>query len=221
MDEGEETMIARESQQDKKPLRASASGPAVRSDVANEGEQRRQQEEAESIELARALMAEEAMASYEQHFMFFRDDFMSEEDRAVWQAAMREEEREEAANVLGDNHDADGEISYETMLELGERIGDVKTERWTMVAKKEIEKLPTFTYDAASTTNETAIRKDASENKCLVCQSEYENGEMCCRLPCGHVFHRDGCIDQWLLTRDFCPYCRQQITKDGNPGDSF
>jgi Ring finger domain len=135
----------------------------------------------------------------------------------VWQAAMREEEREEAANVLGDDHDdADGEISYETMLELGERIGDVKTERWTMVAKKEIEKLPTFAFDASST-NETAIRKDASENKCLVCQCEYENGEMCCRLPCGHIFHREGCIDQWLLTHDFCPYCRQQITQDVNP----
>jgi Ring finger domain len=211
MAEGEETMIAREPQQDKISLRTSTSKPDDGSDVSFEVEQRRQQEEAESIELARALMAEEAMASYEQHFSLFRDDFMSDEDRAVWQAAMREEEREEASNVLGDNHDADGEISYETMLELGERIGDVKTERWALIARKEIEKLPTFPYDDSSTTNQTAIRTDAAEIKCLVCQCEYEKGEVCCRLPCGHIFHREGCIDQWLLTRDFCPYCRQQI----------
>jgi Ring finger domain len=211
MAEGEETMIAHEPQQDKISLRASTSKPDDGSDVSFEEEQRRQQDEAESIELARALMAEEAMASYEQHFTLFRDDFMSDEDRAVWQAAMREEEREETANVLGDNHDADGEISYETMLELGERIGDVKTERWTLIARKEIEKLPTFTYADSSTTNQTAIRTDAAEIKCLVCQCEYEKGEVCCRLPCGHMFHREGCIDQWLLTRDFCPYCRQQI----------
>lgn len=217
MEDGEEMMFAREPQQDKIPPQPSTSGP----DIANDDERRRQQEEAESVELARALMAEEAMASYEQHFMFVRDDFMSDEDRAVWQAAMREEERDEAANVLGGNRDADGEISYETMLELGERIGDVKTERWTMVAKKEIEKLSTFTYHDLSTTHQNAICKDASESKCLVCQCEYENGDRLCRLPCEHVFHREGCIDQWLLTHDFCPYCRQSILDDDKPADSF
>ena len=83
MAEGEETKIAREPQQDKISLRTSTSKPDDGSDVSFEVEQRRQQEEAESIELARALMAEEAMASYEQHFTLFRDDFMSDEDRAV------------------------------------------------------------------------------------------------------------------------------------------
>lgn len=213
------------SSQAKSPLLAgnfAASGDEEREDEERRRRRRRRErEEAESIELARALMAEEAMASYEHHFMIIRDDnIMSQEDRAVWEAAMREEEREQVAEALGSGGDGDeANISYEAMLQLGERIGDVKMERWTMVARKEIEKLPTFLYDAPTP---TAHAKDvatatanhhleASETKCLVCQCEYEKGDICCRLPCGHVFHKVGCADQWLLTHDFCPYCRQSI----------
>jgi hypothetical protein len=219
---GEEMVNVFASVQAKSPLPASFATSHARTAAEEEERLRREREEAESIELARALMAEEAMASYEHHFMILRDDNdMSEEDRAVWQAAMREEEREHAAEALGSDDEAN--VSYEAMLQLGERIGDVKTERWAMVAQKEIDKLPTFLYDAptAADTKKNAgagsgrnHEMDASEVKCLVCQCEYEKGDLCCRLPCGHVFHKAGCADQWLLTRDFCPYCRRSIVRD-------
>ncbi|KAF3921245.1 hypothetical protein ABW21_db0205442 [Orbilia brochopaga] len=47
--------------------------------------------------------------------------------------------------------------------------------------------------------------------RCLVCLSDFEDGELCRQLvQCQHVFHRD-CIDEWLTTgRNSCPLCRGQ-----------
>jgi len=179
------------------------------SGATEDSEGRLCREEEESLELARALMAEEAMASYEHHFMLLQQnvDQMSPEDLQVWRAALQEEERDEAANLEGD----DGEISYDAMLQLGERIGDVKTERWTITAQNEINKLPTFLIDL--TLLNKKVHKDASECKCLICQCEYEEEDQCRRLPCSHGFHKE-CIDQWLMTKDCCPYCRQCIVKE-------
>ncbi len=168
-------------------------------------EERRQREEEESIALARALMAEEAMAvSYHMsvdYLLHNRDQF-SEEDLAALQAAMEENEPDEEIE-----EDEDGGMSYDMMLRLGERLGDVKSERWSRIAQEKINKLPTFQFAPESV-------KDKDENdctvKCLVCQFPYENKECLRQLPCGHCFHRD-CIDQWLLSKDFCPYCRKPI----------
>ena len=173
---------------------------------AEEQERRRQQkEEEESIELARRLMAEEAMASYEQHFHLLREsaDQLSPEDYDALQRALGEDEFE------ADEQGSDGDLSYDAMLDLGDRIGDVKTERWTMIAAAEVSKLPTFLY--SSTDSKTAAKVDDCEHKCLVCQCEYENEEELRRLPCGHCFHTS-CVDVWLQEKDVCPYCRQCIT---------
>jgi hypothetical protein len=182
-----------------------------REDVAEDGdeEERRRREEEESIELARALMAEEAMAvSYHMshdYLRYNRDQF-SEEDFAALQAAMEEEEEEQV--VEGDQED--GGMSYELMLRLGEQMGDVKSERWSRVAREKIACLPTFKYDPSKT-----IDKDENdcEVKCMVCQFSYETKESLRRLPCGHCFHTE-CVDQWLMAKDFCPYCRQAIVDE-------
>ena len=176
---------------------------------SNDEEARRRREEEESIALARALMAEEAMASYQmsQDFLNENRDQFSEEDLAALQAAMEEEEQEANA-VEGDQ--PDGGMSYDFMLRLGEQIGDVKTERWSRVAKEKISSLPVFEYDPTKT-----VGKDENdcEVKCLVCQFSYEKKESLRRLPCNHCFHTE-CVDQWLMNKDFCPYCRQTITKE-------
>ncbi|KAF9428099.1 hypothetical protein BGZ76_002062 [Entomortierella beljakovae] len=45
-------------------------------------------------------------------------------------------------------------------------------------------------------------------SKCLVCMSEYEEGEDMRALPCKHGFHQE-CIDKWLTTgANKCPVCR-------------
>jgi len=171
----------------------------------------REREDEESMELARRLMAEEAMASYQSSFQFLREsaDQLSQEDYDALQNALEEEEHEQVAAF----EDEQGELSYDAMLQLGDRIGDVKTERWTLIAAKEIEKLPTFQFgpDAFSKDEKKdAGEADDSEVKCLVCQCEYEKDDTLRRLPCGHCFHSD-CVSHWLKEKDACPYCRQCI----------
>ena len=171
----------------------------------------REKEEEESLELARRFMAEEAMASYQSSFQMLRESAnqLSQEDYDALQNALEEEQHEHVAEY----EDEEGELSYDALLQIGERIGDVKTERWTLIADKEIEKLPSFQFVLASRTDEKILENgnaDDSEAKCLVCQCDYEEADLLRRLPCGHCFH-SLCVGHWLKEKDVCPYCRQCI----------
>lgn len=187
--------------------------PPHQDEENEESEQERlRREEEESIALAQALMAEEAMASaYYMSYDYLRNnrDQFSEEDLAALQAAMEEDEVEEEIDEALEEDD-DGGLSYELMLRLGERLGDVKSERWAQIAQSKIDQLPTFKFDLESV-------KDKDENdchvKCLVCQFAYEKDEELRKLPCSHCFHAE-CVDQWLKSKDFCPYCRTAIVEE-------
>lgn len=160
--------------------------------------------EAESIALARMLMEQEAIESYgalSADYLRYNSHLFSQQDLAALQAAMAEDEG-------SDNNEEDAEpFSYDVMLRLGESIGDVKKERWNLVASSQIAKLEEFPFVPHNV-------KDRDENdcnvKCLVCQFAYEPEETLKRLPCGHVFHSE-CVAQWLKDNDICPYCRQTI----------
>ena len=173
-------------------------------------EERLRREEEESEALARQLMAEEAMASYAQSSNFLRAhaNEYSEADLLALEALMAEED------PMNDEAEEDGdgseELSYDALLRLGDRIGDVKAERWAMRARQEINKLQTVTF-----CDEMVHEKNENDCsvKCLVCQCEYENGEKLSVLPCSHTFHKD-CIEQWLLEKEHCPYCRQSIADE-------
>jgi len=44
--------------------------------------------------------------------------------------------------------------------------------------------------------------------ECPVCLHDFEDREPCCKLVCGHIFHRD-CINRWLARGSrSCPICR-------------
>jgi hypothetical protein len=193
----------------------STSTPA---DDVEDDDARRRREEEESLELCRTLMAEEAMASYHHHFQLIRDNGeLSQEDREALQAAIDEDERELQEEQTAElEQDEEGNMSYETMLQLGERIGDVKSERWTMVAQKHIAKLPVFSFQTGTLAHSDEHKEENdSDVKCLVCQCDYEQDEDLRRLPCGHCFHSD-CVGQWLAEKDFCPYCRQTIVSNSD-----
>ena len=36
-----------------------------------------------------------------------------------------------------------------------------------------------------------------AEKECIICKEEYENGQVLCRMPCNHFFHRH-CIEKWF-----------------------
>ena len=214
----EEETIPTSPEQPKAPsstLNTTEPPPAPQNEQEEETEeQRRIREEEESIELARMMMAEEAALVYHNQLQILREnpEHFSEEDLAVFQALEEqdrlEEERERAAELEVDD---DAELSYDALLNLGERIGDVRTERWALVAQQHIDRLPLETYDASSSAaDERVVADNDSEVKCLVCQHEYQHQEQLRRLPCGHVFHAE-CVDEWLQTHDNCLYCRKTI----------
>lgn len=166
-------------------------------------DRQREDQEAESIALARMLMEQEAIESYgalSSDYLRYNSNQFSQEDMEALQAALAEDE---GSDEEGEQPD----FSYDMMLRLGETIGDVKKERWHMEAQAEIDKLPTFQFDPKAFEGKD---ENDSNVKCLVCQFPYEADESLRRLPCGHCFHGE-CVVKWLKDNDICPYCRQTI----------
>ncbi|KAF9105385.1 hypothetical protein BGX29_000084 [Mortierella sp. GBA35] len=57
-------------------------------------------------------------------------------------------------------------------------------------------------------------------SKCLVCMSDYEEGEDMRALSCKHGFHQE-CIDKWLTTgANKCPVCRAAAVVPSEPAMS-
>ncbi len=143
-------------------------------------------------------------------------DQFSSEDLAALRAAMAEEDPENIDGDNGEDDDAHGDddggndsddLSYDELLRLGERIGDVKEERWALIAHDKIRQLPTLLWNRSMADgreeNHTLV-------KCQVCQFPYEEDDELRRLPCEHYFHRE-CVDSWLSTKDTCALCRKPI----------
>lgn len=71
-----------------------------------------------------------------------------------------------------------------------------------------LESLPLVTYSAS--------KKKGSNVECVVCLTDFNEGEPLCQLPrCKHVFHKE-CIDMWLFSHTTCPLCRRSVISDGS-----
>ncbi|KAF8091841.1 hypothetical protein N665_0433s0010 [Sinapis alba] len=88
-------------------------------------------------------------------------------------------------------------MSYEELLALEERIGDVCTG-----------------VNEETISNRLKQRKFKSSTKspqdaepCCICQEEYSEGEDMGTLECGHDFHSQ-CIKEWLKHKNLCPICK-------------
>ncbi|EPX74126.1 ubiquitin-protein ligase E3 [Schizosaccharomyces octosporus yFS286] len=84
--------------------------------------------------------------------------------------------------------------TYEDMLLLNSIIGSVKP---PVAAQKDLDRAGGI------------FSMMEPNDRCLVCLSDYEQGDECRRLlSCEHFFHRE-CIDKWLLSsQNSCPLCR-------------
>ena len=89
-------------------------------------------------------------------------------------------------------------MTYEQLLELEENVGNVSKG----LTKKQIKKIPKVLY------NRNKFKND--DNKCVVCQYEFKNGEEVTKLSCGHLFHSE-CVDTWLSKNKVCPMCHKEI----------
>ncbi|XP_027345785.1 E3 ubiquitin-protein ligase MBR2 isoform X2 [Abrus precatorius] len=89
-------------------------------------------------------------------------------------------------------------MSYEELLALEERIGDVSTG----LSEDTIVKLmKQRLFMSVMTESSTDLEP------CCICQEEYADGENVGSLDCGHEFHSE-CIKQWLLQKNLCPICK-------------
>ncbi|KAF2324354.1 hypothetical protein GH714_012763 [Hevea brasiliensis] len=88
-------------------------------------------------------------------------------------------------------------MSYEELLALEERIGNVST---GLSEETILNRLKQRKYSVA-------VRTEVDAEPCCVCQEEYNNGEDVGTLDCGHDFHTD-CIKQWLMLKNWCPICK-------------
>lgn len=90
------------------------------------------------------------------------------------------------------------DMSYEDLLALEERMGDVSTgleEETIMKFMKQ------RNYSSVTTEGPSKIEP------CCICQEEYTIGETIGTLNCRHDFHTN-CIKQWLLKKNVCPICK-------------
>lgn len=84
-------------------------------------------------------------------------------------------------------------MSYEELLALEERIGNVNTG----LTEENI----------SSCVKQKTYITVADVEPCCICQEEYKNEDDLGGLECGHDFHRN-CIKQWLLQKNLCPVCK-------------
>ncbi|KAJ0106462.1 hypothetical protein Patl1_19186 [Pistacia atlantica] len=93
-------------------------------------------------------------------------------------------------------------MSYEELLELGERIGYVNTGLKEDEMGRCLRKLKNSVANDLS--SHLSIHVD---KKCTICQEEYEEDDEMGKLDCGHSFHIQ-CIKQWLAQKNACPVCK-------------
>ncbi|XAR64049.1 hypothetical protein NMG60_11024250 [Bertholletia excelsa] len=89
-------------------------------------------------------------------------------------------------------------MSYEELLALEERIGNVSTGLSEETIMKQMKQRKYFSI---------AMGSQLEVEPCCVCQEEYNDGEDIGTLECGHEFHTN-CIKQWLMLKNLCPICK-------------
>lgn len=63
-----------------------------------------------------------------------------------------------------------------------------------------------------------ADRVGETQNQCMVCLSEFEEGDLLRKVQgCEHLFHRT-CIDEWLQRSATCPICKRCVGGSGGSG---
>ncbi|VAH37903.1 unnamed protein product [Triticum turgidum subsp. durum] len=93
-------------------------------------------------------------------------------------------------------------MSYEELLALEERIGNVNTGLTENDVMKLLKQRKFSSWRLSSVEYEP----------CCICQEEYVDGDDLGTLHCGHDFHAS-CIRQWLVVKNLCPICKSTALK--------
>ncbi|XP_054815178.1 probable E3 ubiquitin-protein ligase ZFP1 isoform X2 [Prosopis cineraria] len=118
---------------------------------------------------------------------------------------------DEVENLI-DHHHGDmrldiEDMSYEELLALGERIGNVST---GLSEETITTQLKTKTFDCSGAANlKEAASEDEENDSCIICLDEYKKLDTVGILECGHEYHAD-CLKKWLLLKNVCPICKSE-----------
>ncbi|CAM8951947.1 unnamed protein product [Rhodiola kirilowii] len=97
-------------------------------------------------------------------------------------------------------------MSYEELLALGDRIGNVSTGLTVEDIRKHL-KTKVHVSRSANTSREKYASEDHDFDSCIICQSDFEDKEKIGILSCRHEYHA-GCLEKWLLVKNVCPVCK-------------
>ena len=96
------------------------------------------------------------------------------------------------------NEEIPEDFTYEDLSTLGDAAGTVKVG----LSKDKLNVLKKIKY---SSTN-----GEIQDEKCAICQIEFEEEETILLLPCKHVYH-ESCINPWLADNKNCPICKHEL----------
>ncbi|KAM3407541.1 hypothetical protein ACQJBY_001120 [Aegilops geniculata] len=97
------------------------------------------------------------------------------------------------------------DMSYEELLALEERIGNVSTGLAD-------EKISGCVMELACR-NSARAQNDQDKERCIICLEEYKHKDSLGKLKCGHDFHA-GCIKKWLEVKNACPVCKADAANE-------
>ncbi|XP_054788200.1 E3 ubiquitin-protein ligase MBR2-like [Prosopis cineraria] len=97
-------------------------------------------------------------------------------------------------------------MSYEELLALEERMGNVSTALTEEALSKCLER---SIYQSTPSDDDDDERSNIANDdiKCSICQDEYVVGDEVGRLQCEHGYHV-ACIQHWLRLKNWCPICK-------------
>ena len=213
------------------------------SSVAISATQQEEEDLAASIALARQLMYEESMQAAHwiqqetlaAHQQMAREaanngvEGVQDED-LLYALELASQEAHAAEHQVPDDQDFDvEEMTYDDLMQLGSRIGDVAQQRWQLDAKSVVQNLPTKALTEQDIKNRSAAAKLNKKSSlalvvedptlCQICQMDFECDEHIKILPCKHDFHV-GCIDMWLKDHKTCCICKKSVAPEDQESGS-
>lgn len=97
-------------------------------------------------------------------------------------------------------------MTYEELLDLEERIGNVSTGLSEETVLKCLKR--SAYYSGIESSADEASKKQPEDELCSICREEYKDNEELGILDCGHI-HHSHCIRKWLLLKNLCPICKK------------
>ncbi|KAL6351038.1 hypothetical protein AAG906_031624 [Vitis piasezkii] len=127
---------------------------------------------------------------------------LSRSEMMMLQSSLLFGENVEGSDRYGDWRLDVDHMSYEELLDLGDRIGYVGT------GLREDEIFRCLRNMKHPILDSLPLLSSTGDNwRCSICQEEYEADDEVGRLDCGHCYHIH-CIRQWLLRKNACAVCK-------------